>query len=105
MFSVTYKCYTSEHHMGRQVDLLQASIQSQLEGVNKETLSNIWLENCLKKCFEKSKSVIKALKVAGQVAGESNSSRNISNNLYFCRLVAKISTNIHTYFIRDFLSI
>ena len=35
--------------MGRQVDLLQASIQSQLEGVNKETLSNFWLENCFKK--------------------------------------------------------
>ena len=34
--------------MGRQVDLLQASIQSQLEGVNKETLLNFWLENCLK---------------------------------------------------------
>ena len=69
--------------MGRQVDLLQASIQSQLEGVNNETLLNIWLENCFKKCFEKSKSVIKALKVAGQVAGESNSSRDISNNLDF----------------------
>ena len=59
-FFVTYKYYISEHHMGRQVDLLQASIQSQLEGVNNETLLNIWLENCFKKCFEKSKSVIKA---------------------------------------------
>ena len=45
---MTYKYYISEHHMGRQVDLLQASIQSQLEGVNKETLLNIWLINCLK---------------------------------------------------------
>ena len=45
---VTYKYYASEHHMGRQVDLLQASIQSQLEGVNKETLLNNWLEYCLK---------------------------------------------------------
>ena len=39
--------------MGRQVDLLQASIQSQLEGVNKETLLNIWPENFSRKCFEK----------------------------------------------------
>ena len=53
-FFVTSKYYISEHHMGRQVDILQASIQSQLEGVNKETLSNIWLE-IVNKYVEKSK--------------------------------------------------
>ena len=93
---MTYKYYISEHHMGRQVDLLQASIQSQLEGVNKETLLNIWLENCFKKMFWEI-SVSTALKVAGQVAGESNSSRNISNNLDFSNSLQKykqISTPI-----------